>query len=311
MEWVYASGVRDVPLSAFDDCETMSEFVGNYADELKTITWQPGPCNLIGQRPIQPGETRVVSCAFSSGPTLSVTVRAPAVVDPKKPAVTVFPAWGADGPSAVSFANDGYITVLVRFQDWYDALAPLYNQNGYLPIWGVIADRIMDQVNAILPAHEGEAVVSSATGSLVAPFYVLYRADVRVIVTNGVLLSLDWLRRNYRYTAWPNIWDHGLAISYTPIYLTMAHIPTQFQMGRADAFFPNIAPVPGAPSFSGYPRGQMTDEVLGQFLVLQKGWDLMGNKASMFIGPQSHLAVDHPAALAFVAEHCLNQECHL
>lgn len=302
-DYAYPAGVKDVPLSAFNSASAMGAFASSYRATLTGATWQPGTCTLTNGSVIAPGETRVVSCGFVGGPTLSVKVRAPSIIDAAKPYVAVFPAWGSDEPAALSFVADGYVTVHVKFEDWFDALAPLYNQNGYLPVWGVIADRIMDQVEAILPAHTGEAIVSSATGSLVAPFYALYRSDVRSIVTNGVLLSLDWLRRNYRFDTVPNFWDHGLALSYTPIYLTMAPTPTQWQMGTADGFYPDNTPLAASPHFSGTPRDQTTDEVLGQFLVLEKGWALLGGAAEMHVGSEGHLAVDYSAALAFVAAH--------
>lgn len=302
-EWSYSQLVQDVPMTAFESLSAMQTWAVGYETALKNATWQPSTCNLVNPPSIGLGQTVTLTCSFPSGPSLSVKVRTPTAIDAAKPMVVVLPAWGADEPAAVSFQADGYVTVHIKFQDWHTALTALYAANGYLPIWGVIADRIMDQVEPLLPAHDGEAVVSSATGSLVAPFYAMYRTDVRSVVTNGVLLSLDWLRRNYRYAGLPNIWDHAMAISYTPVYLTMLGTPAQWQMGTADGFYPNPLALPASGGFAGAPRGQTVDEVLGQFLVLEKAWDMAEAPIEMAIGPQGHTAVNYAAALAFVAAH--------
>lgn len=299
--YTYFPNMTDIPVEALFDATAAGNFVSSFRTTLRNATAKASACNAVNTTPIVAGETRNAAFSFPSGPTLNVTVKAPSVIDPDKPVVVVLPAWGGGtGNETDLFLADGYIVVLIRFQDWFTALAPLYNSSGYLPIWGMVADRIMDALEPLLPAHDGEVISSSATGSLVAPFYAMYRSNVKAIVTNGVMLSLDWLRRNYRITGLANIWDHGLVVSYAPIFVTMAPVPVQHQMGTADGFWPNPAPQPASGTFEGVARGQDIVEVFGFYSILESVANNVGQSIELHQGAQGHLAIDYPAALAFI-----------
>ena len=304
--YTYRSDAEDVPMSALASGSGLSAWASTFENYARSVTPAIGTCALTDTTPIPAGSVVTRSCAFGSGPTLSVKIRTPTTITASRPAIFVLSAWGVGANETVgaAAAADGYVAVEVSYQDWYSALAPLYPSGGYLPVWGRVAARIMDQVDAVLPAHDGYSVISSATGSLVAPFFVTWRTtQPRAIVTNGVLLSLDWLRRNYRYPGLPNIWDIGYVGSFTPVYLTMAPTPTQWQMGTTDAFWPDLGPLPPSGPFVGTDRGQTSDEAYGQFLVLQRGWSVLGGATTLHTGTQGHLEPDYAAAIAFIAAH--------
>lgn len=296
-EYAYRPDARDL---SFASIVTGSGYTANasaFKAYIRNATPAISACALTDTSAVLLGATQTRGCAFPAGPTLNVRVRTPAAVTPSRPVIYLLSAWGNAAADTVGSRAqaDGYVVVELTYQYWVDALAPLYGAGGFTPVWGRVAALVADQVEPVLPAHTGSAVISSATGSLVAPYFLLWRDPPRAVVTNGVLLSLDWLRRNYRVG--PNYWDLGYVNSYAPVFLTMAPAPTQWQMGTTDAFWPNTAPLPNAS------RGQGADEAFGLFSTLERGWTLSGGDADLYLGAQGHLEPDYAAAIAFIAAH--------
>lgn len=298
--YAYRTDAQDVPFAALEDGAGFAAWASGFESFAESATPALSVCALTNTAPIPPASTVTRGCAFPSGPTLNVTVRTPTTITPGRPVIFVLSAWGNVQNETVGTQAkaDGYVVVEMTYQYWYDALAPLYASGGYLPVWGRAAARVAEQIEPVLPAHSGYAVISSATGSLIAPYFVMWRSQPRAVVTNGVLLSLDWLRRNYRIANVPNMWDLGYVNSYAPVFLTMAPAPVQWQMGSTDAFWPQIAGLPGYTL-----RGQTTDEVFGLFETLDRGWNLLGGDTHIHFGTNGHLEPDYAAAIAFVEAH--------
>ena len=294
-DYAYWADARDIPFAALESGAGIPAWVADFEAYIEGATPAISACAVTNATPIAPASTVTRGCAFPSGPTLNVTVRTPATIAPGRPVIYVLSAWGnvQNETVGIQAKADGYVVVELTYQYWYEALAPLYGAGGYLPVWGRIASRVAEQVEPLLPAHSGYAVISTATGSLIAPYFVMWRSQPRAVVTNGVLLSLDWLRRNYRVG--PNFWDLGYVNSYAPVFLTMAPAPVQWQMGTSDAFWPSTAPLEGHTL-----RGQSTDEAYGLFATLDRGWGLLGGETEIHFGANGHLAPDYAAAMAFV-----------
>lgn len=304
-DYAYRSTAWDVSYADMSSSSSFSSFKSEMVTKLVSANVLISAGTLTNTTPPALGSTTSYSVSFPSGPTLASLVRIPSSIDSTKPVIYVFSAWGnaANETMGALFQADGYIVVEIQYQSWYAGLSALYTNYGYLPVWGVVAHRVAEAIDQILPSHSGYSIVSSATGSLVTPFFVLYHQTPKAIVTNGVLLSLDWLRRNYRYPGTPNIWDLGYVDSYTPVFMTMACIPMQFQIGTADSFYPDVSPISPSSPYTGSDRGQTLDESYGQYLLLEKSWHLSGTTIELSKTAMGHLEPDYTKALVFIQAH--------
>lgn len=278
--------------------------------------WSAG--NLTNSSPLPLNSFLAKTVSFPSGPTLGIGIRTPAVIDPDKPVIYVLSAWGRVLVETIgaAFQADGYIVVECPYETWYktNVYGGLPATYGYTQLFARSCFRVIEAIEPVLGAHTGNAIVSTATGSLVAPFLAVWLRDAgktpRSMVANGVLLSLDWLRHwNPTGSPVPLFWDINRSNfgtnGFETIWAAIAPIPTQFQMSPQDAFYPGWGPIPPYNGLSGTARGTMTIEVYGMFAMLRDLWAKLGSSDMVLAPPASngHLEPDYPAALSFVQAH--------
>jgi hypothetical protein len=199
----------------------------------------------------------------------------------------------------MSFAEAGYV-VWAPQHLFYKALAPLYDEFDHTLVWAKVESVLLDAIRPHLPQYDQMAIAGLSSGGLTGPTMMAFRSDIKVGVFAGSLLSLDYLRENYRIKGHPNQWDMRMLTSYAPLYMLIAPRPVQWQMGRKDDFFPSTSPMaPKDNWFPGTPRGVMTSEVVGEFLMLKEVWGKMGAPVSLLLHSGGH-NFDFEAGAAFI-----------
>src|SRR5690606_11266833 len=145
--------------------------------------------------------------------------------------------------------------------------------NAYHVDWTKRVSVLLDAAMPLFPAHDGLAVVGLSSGGMTASFLMAARRDIEAGVFAGTLSALDFFRENYRIRDHPDQWDVPWLNSYTTIYALIAPRPAQWQLGKADSFWPKVIPqTPGTERNPGFPRNPTADEVWGQWLVMERIW---------------------------------------
>jgi dienelactone hydrolase len=173
---------------------------------------------------------------------------------------------------------------------------------GYIPIW---ARMMSDNIDAMLSVaynvpHSGLAVLGVSGGGHVAFTLMAYRQDIRAGVFAGAQQPLDFYRHEYAEMEHERCWNIPGMASFTQIKALIAPRPIQFQLGKADPWWPNGQKFAAqAGYYPGSSRDVLVDEVAGQFLILKQIWSLKGGVAEQHYHQGGH-ELDAPAAISFL-----------
>lgn len=251
-----------------------------------------------------------VKFPFPTGPTIGTLLAVPNVVDATKPVIIAIHGhelshrgitpWQMFESWAEEFVQAGYV-VFAPSHLWYDQLAPLYEAHDYHFVWTRMVGRLLDAVLPLLPEHHGLAVTGLSSGGMTASVLMAVRSDIDIGVFAGMFMPLEFFRRNYRIVGHPDQWDLRSLLSYTALWALIAPNPVQFQLGRRDDFYPSTEPIaPKGNWFPGTPRGIITEELVGSFLMLERIWMRLGGTVDLYIWDGGH-AMDAVQALDFIA----------
>lgn len=200
------------------------------------------------------------------------------------------------------FVKAGYV-VWAPGHLFYDALPQFRPAHDYHILWTKMESVMLDAALPLIPAHEGTAVVGLSSGGTTGAFLMAYRRDIGVGVFAGSLVSLGYLRENYRVVNHPDQWDVRMLMSYAPVWALIAPRPVQWQMGRRDGFFPRTTPLgPIGSWFPGTRRGVMTTEMVGEFLAMREIWRKAGGDISLSIHDGGHELAFREGE-GFIADH--------
>ena len=259
---------------------------------------------------------RTLRFSTADGRSFGALLAVPNKVDPTRPAVIALHGhevrpWGGipiklfdDHWWPERWVKAGFV-VLAPSHLWYKKLKDIYPKHDYHIVWTRIVDQIVDRALAVMPKFDCLVASGLSSGGLTAAVLMAIREDVCVGVFAGSFQSLDYLRENYRIVQHPNQWDVRTLMSYAPLYALIAPRPVQWQLGRKDTFYPNVRPAPPKSTFfPGTPRGVMTTEVVGQFLMLREIWAKFAAEARLYLHEGGH-EYDFDAALRFVEAHKL------
>jgi hypothetical protein len=239
----------------------------------------------------------------------------PTVIDPEKPIVVAIHGhehspWGdyptallTDGHWPYAMVKRGYI-VWSPVSMYHEEILNAARSVGYIPVWTQIISEGLDYASsrqfAALP-HSGYAVLGLSSGGHIAFTLMAVRPDIRAGVFAGADQELQFLRDTYRVKNHPDCWDIPAIASYTTIQALIAPRPIQFQIGQRDPFFPDGKPLaPNGASFSGTPRGVLSDEAAGHILILRSIWRLMGGPEVAYDIHAGGHELDSRAALEFL-----------
>lgn len=275
----------------------------------------PSPA-IVGAPQQRTGYTlKEIGFPFPSAPTFGTLLAVPDVIDPNKPVIIAIhghelPERGTTpwnmfnaGYWPEKWAQAGYV-VFAPSHLWYSQLAYYQNLgNSHHTTWVMMLSRLLDAVQPFLPAHDGMVATGLSSGAVSASFLMAYRDDISKGVFAGSLIGLTFLRENYRIAGQPNNWDMKHLFDYTPIYALMSPKPVQWQIGRADTFFPRTAPVaPVSSYFPGLPRPVSTQDFLGEWLLIKRLWEIKGGTPDLYVHGAGHI-FDFDAAKTFVESH--------
>lgn len=249
---------------------------------------------------------------FPGGPDIPTLLAVPDVIDPTKPIIiaihgheipergTVPASMFNPGYWPEKWAQAGYV-VWVPSHLWYTQLAPqIAAGHSHHIVWTKMLSRVLDASIPYFPGHNGMVATGLSSGGVGASFLMAYRSDIDKGVFAGSLISLDYMRENYRIQGHPNQYDVKQIFDYAPIYALIAPKPAQWQMGRQDTFFPKTTAVgPSGTAFPGLPRPVSAQDFMGEWLLMKRVWEIKGGTPDLYVHSGGHI-FDFPAAKTFV-----------
>jgi hypothetical protein len=273
--------------------------------------WQtmPGGYNLLQVRHTYAPGTLLYNKVIGS------FIGKPLVVDPDKPLIIALHghevAHRGEPPAKLwldhwwpeALVQAGYVVMTPPHLP-YDQLGSLAGAHDYHAVWTKF---VWDSVIASLappsgmPAFNGMVVAGLSSGGTTASLLMGWKPEISKGVFAGSLLPMEFLRQNYRILGHPDSWNLRNVYSYLPYYLLCADRAAQWQLGKADPFFPDkTAMAPQGSWFPGTDRDVMVTEILGEFPPMQSAAAKRGGRAELLIHSGGH-DFRVPEALAFLA----------
>jgi hypothetical protein len=227
----------------------------------------------------------------------------PAVVDPNKPMIIAMHghevAHRGDPPAKLwldhwwpeALVQAGFVVMTPPHLP-YAQLASLASAHDYHAVWtkfvwGIVTASLSPPSGA--PAFNGMMVAGLSSGGTTASLLMAWRPEILRGVFAGSLLPMEFLRQNYRIINHPDSWNLRNVYSYLPYYLLCADRAVQWQMGKADPFYPDHAPMaPQGTWFPGTDRDVMVTEILGEYTTVRDAAAKLGGKADLVIHEGGH-----------------------
>jgi hypothetical protein len=315
-DWEYDNAnIIDPPLDALlGDATAIGNWVSaNRSSLVAPIVNAPVPVPTSvwdGEWQTMPGDYQLTTVRTEYAPgsllynkVIGGFVGKPAVVDPAKPLIIALHGHEVDhrGEPPVKLWLDhwwpeamvqaGYVVITPSHLP-YDQLGSLAPNHDYHAVWTKF---VWDIVTASMgmpsgmPAFSGMVAAGLSSGGTTASMLMAWRPEISRGVFSGSLLSMEFMRQNYRIPGHPDSWNLRNVYGYMPYYLLCADRRVQWQLGQGDSFYPDhTALAPINPWFPGTDRDVMTTEVLGDYLPVRDAANKLGGVADLLIHSGGH-----------------------
>ena len=204
-------------------------------------------------------------------------------------------------PEALTRA--GYIVITPSHLP-YAQFSNLYGVHDYHVVWTRFIWLLVQACLATpsgVPPFSGMACAGLSSGGTTGALLMAWRPEITKGVFAGSFLPIEFLRRNYRIAGHPNQWNLRNVYSYLPYYLLLADREVQWQLGKADAFYPDHTAFPSnGGNFAGTDRDVMVTEILGEYLPVRDAAAKLGGRVELCIHDGGH-DFKVPQALTFLA----------